>query len=90
MARSHTHWDGGPVCRFPTKKECDEYVKDYLARRKQQFELDEVERVRKAKEDRIARFDAFIASEKARMDAVVRAATPKRTLTLPPLKEKAR
>ena len=23
----HTHWDGGPVCPFPTKKQCeDEYA----------------------------------------------------------------
>lgn len=23
MPRTHTHWEGGPVCKYPTKKECD-------------------------------------------------------------------
>ena len=24
MPRGHTHWDGGPTCRFPTVKACAE------------------------------------------------------------------
>jgi hypothetical protein len=24
---AHSHWEGGPVCRFRTKKECDEFLR---------------------------------------------------------------
>lgn len=26
---SHSHWDGGPTCRFKTKKACDENFTQY-------------------------------------------------------------
>lgn len=28
---SHTHWDGGPACRFKTKRECEENFANWQA-----------------------------------------------------------
>jgi hypothetical protein len=31
LAVSHTHWEGGPVCRFRTKRECEDAYADWQA-----------------------------------------------------------
>jgi hypothetical protein len=71
MARSHTHWDGGPTCSFATKKECDEAVKNFLAERKRRYDEEQARLVADKKAQQIVTFDRFI--EKQRREAEERA-----------------
>ena len=67
MTRSHTHRDGGPVCRFATKKECDAAYKAALQEHRDAYDRAQAERLAHEQEQRRRNIDAFIASEWDRM-----------------------
>jgi uncharacterized MAPEG superfamily protein len=74
MARSHTHWpDGkGPVCKFATKAECNANWREYVRQLKEDYERARAARAEEEHARQIETFDAFIASEQARMEAACR------------------
>ena len=66
MARSHTHREGGPVCRFETKRECDEFFREHQKQAKEEYNQKAIAKAAAEKARRIKVFDDFIASEAAR------------------------
>jgi len=71
MARSHTHWpDGkGPTCKFETKRECDEFFREWKRQAKTEHDQKVETRKTAERERQQAAADAFIAKEWARMVA---------------------
>jgi hypothetical protein len=73
MARSHTHHaDGsGPVCRFTTKKECDENYRAYLAQKKMDYETEQAEKAwtKKVEAERV--YDEFVDKEAKRVAQIL-------------------
>jgi hypothetical protein len=67
--RSHTHREGGKVCSFATKRECDDAVKAFLAERKRRYDEEQAKKAAAERARQEAAIDAFIAKELARMES---------------------
>ena len=63
----HTHWADDVCCIHKTKAACDAIVRTRREARKEAYDAEQVRRAATKKADQIARIDAFIASEDARM-----------------------
>lgn len=70
MAHQHHPNGKGPVCRFATKRECDEFMRDHRRAERAAYE----ERQRQKAEDKRLAFERAVAEYEAREAARIAAA----------------
>lgn len=70
-ARSHSHWPGGPTCRFPTKKECDEFYRAWKKQQKLEYEEKERQKEEQRRQELERIYADYEAKERERVAEVL-------------------